>query len=101
MKQFELGFEDPVESQKSDEDKLLLGRIEVIEPEEETRNRFEDMTTQALTDEYKKRVGVSPRFGMTREDIITALKNPEAERQRLWNIDAEEDKRDLRENYVR
>ncbi len=54
----------------------------------------EEMTLEELVAEYKTKVGVPPRTSDTTE-LIAALNNPEDERSRLREEDAEADKDDL------
>jgi len=60
---------------------------------------YEAMSTKELEDLYREAVGVSPRIGTTRADIIQALIDPEAERARLKEIDSADDKDDIKKTY--
>lgn len=59
-----------------------------------------EKTPEELISEYKEKVGVSPRTNDL-EKIKEALRDPEAERDRLGQEDAEDDKEDIRSTYRR
>lgn len=58
---------------------------------------FDDLVAQ-----YKKEVGIDPTFrNLTRVELVAALDNPVAERERLAEIDRESDKDDITATYRR
>lgn len=61
----------------------------------------EEMTDEELEIAYKTKMGFSPRFGTTRKQQELAVLNPDGERQRLHEIDKEEDADELQRTYRR
>lgn len=59
-----------------------------------------EKTPEELIAEYKELVGVSPRTTDV-EYIKEALKDPMAERERIAQLDAAEDKEDIKSTYRR
>ncbi len=68
-----------------------------LEPEEPT---LESLSTKELAALYKEKVGVNSRT-FSREQMIEAIKNPEAEKDRLREIDRESGQEDLVAPYRR
>jgi hypothetical protein len=61
---------------------------------------LEILTDDALRAMYKEKVGVSARPGRDgREQLISAIQNPSAERDALHELDTTDDKADLRNLY--
>ncbi len=51
---------------------------------------------------YKKEVGIDPTFrNLARAELLAALDNPAAERERIAEIDRESDKEDITSTYRR
>ena len=66
---------------------------------EESRDSRSD---EELAAEYKKKIGVDPRFrSIDRRAMLSGIEDPEAERERIANIDREEDKNELKRPYQR
>ncbi len=61
---------------------------------------LESLSIPELEALYKEKVGVSHR-GWDKETLISAINNPEEERARIREIDADDDRDDLRATYRR
>ncbi len=68
-----------------------------------TGTDYESMSTHTLETLYKESVGVTARFiadeTVYKKHLISAIQNPEVERQRLKVLDSEDDKDELRKQY--
>lgn len=60
---------------------------------------FDHLSDTDLKIRYKKDVGYSPRVGLKRDALIKAIQDPEAELERLSEIDTESNKEDLKAPY--
>lgn len=74
MEQFELQFEAPLESA--------------------------EQSIEELAERYAREVGVPPRSA-DRDGLLAALKDPEAERDRLREEDADDDRQEILKTYRR
>lgn len=61
-----------------------------------------EISQEQANEEYKKLFGVSPTsYGFTYNEILAALRNPEAERARLFEIARQDNRDDIDELYKR
>lgn len=79
--------------------------FDFIPPEAQNDNKlsipdFESLSLKDLYILYKEKVGVNAEVrGFDEATIIAAIKNPEAEIERLRQIDRESDKEDIDRTY--
>lgn len=103
--QFELPLDNPTDREAPDRESL---RPRDAEAENEAvpvtdsapETSFEELSPDELAALYHKEVGIDPRLrGFSVSDMITGLENPDAERERIRQIDTESDREDVLRTY--
>lgn len=61
-----------------------------------------EVSQEELTAQYMNLVGINPTFrNLTIEEMKAAIENPEAERERLMEMDRESDQEEVQRTYRR
>ncbi len=87
-----------------DEEREALGKALLEMPDESPadsapESSLDTMPLEQLKEAYRRAVGISARPGMEHNALITGIENPEAEQERIRQIDRESDQDDITRTY--